>query len=146
MNCHSIEWQNLFRFLESPFLYSTGSHLFIHVPLVRGDQHHLFRQSLLNFRSAEFVKQSALDFHRFGIENCLGGSPYICVVASLHCSTAANVNICFFSLFRFCTFIFLFLHFALLKGSPYAAAARWADATRNNHPVKPPRAVVTLAD
>ena len=27
---------------------------------------------LLNFRSAGFVKQSTLDFHRFGIVNCLG--------------------------------------------------------------------------
>ena len=60
------------RFLDSSFLYSTGSHLFIHIPLLRGDQHHLLRQSLLNFRSTGFVKQSTLDFHRFGTENCLG--------------------------------------------------------------------------
>ena len=54
------------------FSFFPLSHLFIPPPLGRCDQHHLLKQSCLNFRSTGFVKQSTLDFHRFG--NCLGES------------------------------------------------------------------------
>ena len=38
------------------FLQSTLSHLFIHLLLVGSDQHHLLKQSLMDFQSTAFVK------------------------------------------------------------------------------------------
>ena len=45
--------QNLF---GPSFLQSTLSHLFIHLLLVGSDQHHLLKQSLMDFQSTAFVK------------------------------------------------------------------------------------------